>query len=309
MEWIKRGCVGCLVVFLVLVFVVGALVAFAWFTAGDAEPTIENREPAIPTPVAGTDASTDTPGSGSVELPPVDLGAHDLVAAGLVSITVRHGEFRILPAPPGKGLSVDATYSTATHVLSEELTTDESGAWRYDVRFEGTAGSFMTALRQLFSGVEPRITIYLPEDLSIDLEVTAAQCGGELELGGLWLRNASLDAEQGGIALEFSEPLHEPMEDLRISTRMGGFAADGLGNASPSWLEITTRMGGAGIDLRGQWARDARISISSNMGGVGVFLPDDVSVTGTPDQDRDAGPDAPVLNLELESRFGEIEIQ
>ena len=101
------------------------------------------------------------------------------------------------------------------------------------------------------------------------------------------------------------------MESLTIRGSMGGFEAGRLGNASPRVLEVKCRMGGADIDLRGAWMRDADISIDVAMGGIGVQVPDDVRIEGLEDPAPTLGSAAevslPVLRFKSKSKMGEIE--
>lgn len=306
MAWVGRSCLGCLVIIGVLVLAGAAIVGVAWLGAHDAEVTSETLRPELPPPAEDTDLAEPT--GGSVELPPIDLSSTNLVAEGLVQITIRHAELFIRPAAPGETISVDARYSEKTHELREQLVVAEDGSWRYDVHFAGHGGAFMTALRQMFSGISPRIIVNLPKDVPLDLILDVAQCGGQIDLGGLWLREASLEATQGGFEIDISSPLRDPMDSLQIATSMGGFSIESLGNASPSRLAITTRMGGAQLDLTGHWSRDADVTIDSSMGGVVIRLPRDVNITGTPNHDRQLDSDAPTVQFDIQAKYGEIEV-
>jgi hypothetical protein len=306
MAWVGKGCLGCLVIVGVLVLAGAAIVGVAWLGAHDAQATRETLSPELPPPAE--DAGATEPADGTAELPPIDLSGTDLVPEGRVQLTIRHAELFVRPAPPGETISVDARYSAKTHELREELVVDDDGRWRYDVHFAGHGGAFMTALRQMFSGISPRVVVNLPQDAPLDLVLDVAQCGGQIELGGLWLREATMEASQGGFEIDISEPLREPMDSLQVATSMGGFSIASLGNASPSRLAITTRMGGAELDLTGDWSRDAEVTIDSSMGGVVVRLPSEVNITGTPSNDRQLDADAPTVHFDIQSKYGEIEV-
>ena len=136
--------------------------------------------------------------------------------------------------------------------------------------------------------------------------------GGDAILG-LWLTEAEIIFKKGGFSLDVSEPLREPLQRLKIHGYMGGFEADHLGNASPRILDVNCRMGGAEIDLRGQWANDCDLDLSVRMGGMAVLVPEDIRVQGVPA--IDAGPlsenpevPVPTLNFRLNQKMGEIEV-
>jgi hypothetical protein len=170
----------------------------------------------------------------------------------------------------------------------------------------------MAALTRLFSGAKPRIVVYLPPDVPFDFDLSVSQGGGEMELGGLWLTNIDMDFMQGGGEVSFSDPLRYPAESIRIEFSMGGGEFNKLGNASPRRLDIEIGMGGGDIDLRGEWTRDAKITIDQSMGGASVRLPRNVEIRGldrpsleTPSDDEVP---RPVLTFEVSSRMGGLDI-
>ncbi len=302
---IRTGCGGCLLVVGVLALVGAVLAGSAWIGSREVDVASEELVPALP--AAPPEAPTVPSGAVDTELSGPVLGRGGADPVGIVHLDLRHGEIVVRPAPPGERLRVEATFDRETHELSERLVTDDGGRWRYEVRFTGRGGGWMTALRQLFSGVSPRVEVLLPSEIPIGLDLEVAQGGGILELGGLWLRAAEIEATQGGFELFFSEPNREAMESLRIRTSMGGFTAAGLGNASPARLEIETGMGGAEVDLGGPWRGDAEVEVRTRMGGASVRLPHDVNVRGVPGHERE-GLDAPTLHLRIHARWGDVEL-
>lgn len=305
MGLIRTGCGGCLLVAGVLALVGVVLAGAAWIGTREVDVASEELVPELPA------APWDTPSvpSGSVdpELSGPVLGRGAADAVGTVQLDLRHGEIRVRPAPPGERLRVEATYDRESHELLERLVTDEDGRWRYEVRFTSRGGGWLASLRQLFSGVRPRIEVLLPSDTPIDLDLDVAQGGGELELGGLSLRSAEIEAIQGGFDLSFSEPTREAMDSLRIRTSMGGFRAGELGNASPSRLLVDTSMGGAEVDLRGRWRGDAEVEVRTKMGGASVRLPRAVNISGVAGHERE-GLDAPTVHLRVHAQWGEVEL-
>ncbi len=97
-------------------------------------------------------------------------------------------------------------------------------------------------------------------------------------MGGLWITAADIDYNKGGFNLDVDDPMVEPMHSLVINGSMGGFAAQNLGNASPSVLSVKCRMGGADVDLRGDWRNDCDAMVSIRMGGLSVGLPRNMRV-------------------------------
>jgi hypothetical protein len=233
------------------------------------------------------------------------------VAAGTVILDLRHGGFSIEPAPRGEALRIEAKYDRDSYELREVVETDEQGRWTYRVSFQRTASPLITTLKELFGGTSPVVQVLLPRDVPLDLDLDVNAAGGEVELGGLWLRSVDLAIEKGGLALEFSEPLKTPMERMTVNAQMAGGAVLSIGNASPRTLEIDCRMGGLAIDLRGRWQQDSDISISNSMAGTEVRLPRNVLIEGIPTDRVSFQPELevrpPTLRFTVTSERGEIE--
>ena len=126
------------------------------------------------------------------------------------------------------------------------------------------------------------------------------------------MTNVDIDFMQAGGEISFSDPLQYPAETVRIEFSMGGGEINRLGNASPRRLDIEIGMGGGDIDLRGEWTRDAKITIDQSMGGASVRLPRNVEIRGlnrpsleTPSDD---GIPRPILTFEVSSRMGGLDI-
>ena len=135
-------------------------------------------------------------------------------------------------------------------------------------------------------GKVPGVHIYLPTDVSIELGVVVNAGGVEAQLGGLWLTEAEILFQKGGLELDFDQPLREPIRRLKIHGSMGGFEADRLGNASPVEMDVYCRMVGAQVDLRGECRNDCDLDLGVRMGGMAVLVPDGVRIEGVPDSEQ-----------------------
>ena len=257
-SWLRYGCFGCLGVVLVAALIVIGVTGLAALKARGEKITERELSPQISIPETG--------------------------GAGRVVLSLWHAEFKVMPAAPGEALRVEATYDENAYELVERFDPAGESGWVYEVTFRRTAGWVMTGLKQMFSGSNPRVAVYLPRDVQIDLVVETQQGSLEGNLGGLWLSSAEVRLEQGGLQLTFDEPLREPMDRLTIDFSMGGGQLTSIGNASPAVLDLELSMGGAEIDLRGQWVQDALITLDTRMSGALVSLPREVLIEGI---DRD----------------------
>jgi len=260
--WLKYGCLGALVVGLVVI--PAALVGLAW---------LDVRSEQVETRVL-------TPGIQATNILPEDR------ASGRVRLHVRDAEVSIEPAASGQALSVEALYDTKSFTLEESL--DPGGkdsSWTYELTFDRKGRSpAISGLRSILGGTESRIRVLLPVDAPIALEFTMREGGAFLRLGGSWLTSADIDLSKGGLDMDVEEPMREPMERLSIRSSMGGASLDRIGNASPRRLDIDYSMGGLSLDLTGRWSSDSEITIHGSMGGGAVRLPGDVAIDGL---DRD----------------------
>ena len=294
----KTGCFGCLGITVLLALIVGINLLVAWSRLDDQQ--IQDRE-LHPTTV----------GIESTRPAGQETGA---AVSGRVLLDLSQGEFYIHPAAEGDHLSVKARFDEKVFAMEETLSTPTDSTFIYEVKFYRTMPWLQALFRQLMSDdQDPVVHVYLPRDIYIDLGILIQEGGFEAELGGLWLSEADIVFQKGGFSLDVSEPLKEPLKRLKIRGSMGGFEADHLGNASPEFLEIDCRMGGAEVDLRGQWANDCDVNLSVRMGGMAVLVPDDVQVQGVPS--IDPGPltgksevPIPVLNFTMRQKMGEIEV-
>jgi len=300
----KRGCLktglfGCLGIIVILTVVVGGTALVAWNRSGKVQ--IEDK--VLTSESAG--APAEEQGAKVTEV---------AAGTGRVILDLSQGEFEIHPDQPGKSIRVEATYDSEVYVVEDYFESFGDSSWVYGVRSHRTISGLHALFRQLMSGGDgPRIDVYLPADTPLELQIRVREGGFEAELGGLWITTADFRYNKGGFSLSFDEPLKEPMERLTIRGSMGGFEAERLGNASPRVLDVTCRMGGADLDLRGSWSRDADIRLDVAMGGMSVRVPEDIQVKGLESYGDDLMTEVkeiplPVLRFSIKEKMGEIEV-
>ncbi len=275
----KNGCFGCLGLLALVLVVMGIIALMGWKDSRNTLPVDTVLTPEGPRTVPDNALFR---------------------RGGLVRLNLSEGEFRLKPAAAGEGLRVDAVYDDAMYDLEQGFTVMPDSTWEYQLDFQQTKTGLRAFMRAIFSkGPNTRLTVYLPRDIPIDLDARAAKGGLDVELGGLRVRQASLEANLGGLALGVDEPL-------------AGLEADDLGNASPARLDINCHMGGAEVGLAGAWLNDCRARLELDMGGMEINVPEGMKlVDGWPDeplsgeQEVDSG--VPVLYFEKHTKRGEIE--
>lgn len=288
----KNGCLGCLGFIVLMALILGITALLAKNDAKNSTPVDE-----VLAPVPADDRAL--------------ADGHN----GRVVLNLSQGDFAIYPANPGEGLRVEAIYDDELFDLEQEFVTLPDSSWQYDLNFLRVGSGLRSFMQSIFSkGPSAKIAVYLPPDVSIELVADVSKGGFEGDFGGLWLSSADLKIYQGGFALEISEPMKEPMDSFIIRSSMGGFAAEGLGNASPRVLDVNCSMGGAEMDLSGNWLNDCDANFAVKMGGMSIYVPRNVSVLrGANDLDSmsDANPEIakPILRIRTQAKYGEIEIQ
>jgi hypothetical protein len=290
-KWLACGCGGCLVLLAIVLLLLAMTFGRAWLGVRNEQVVDRTLEPEI-------------------RIEAVEE-AEETVRPGQVVLRLRSGEFRVRPADPGEPLRVDARYDERSHELRETYEPAGDDGWVYRLDFEGKGSWWLTMLKAAVGGTGARVDVYLPRDVPLDLEIDGAQGGVTIDLGGLWLTRGAVEMSQGGIALEVSEPLREPMESFAVSGSMGGGAVVGLGNLSPRRLDLEWKMGGVEFDLRGEWVTDSEISIETRQGGAAVRLPRGVNLVGIDQpfvrlQEPEELP-RPTLTFSVSAEQGELE--
>ncbi len=291
----KNGCFGCLgLLALLIIFLLGSVLVAKnsmnssqtedrWLAAAEGESVSESS-------------------------------SHGNKKSGRVILNLANGEFEIKPAEPGQPLSVKAIYDSNNYYIEEKYQTMPDSTWVYQLDYYRTQNGLQALIQRILGdGSRSRIVIYLPADVPLDLELRIKEGGLESELGGLWLKDADLFIGKGGFVISVSEPLHQPMGNLKLHGSMGGLVLSQLGNASPSNLDINWKMGGGDVDLGGQWINDCNISLIASMGGMDVRVPENVRTTGLTGLDEPPLSEVqevpiPVLNFSVETSMGGFEI-
>jgi hypothetical protein len=314
---LKWGCIGCAGLLVLVLLLMALFSGVAWQKAKSQE--IKDDVLTYELPVAPPGDEGDEPGNAA----PEDAGAEGEATGelrqetlevprsgtGRVVLDMSNAGFFIRAGRPGEPLKVKARYDAKMYELIESFEQGDDG-WIYHLQFRRTGSMLMALVAPIFGGEQPELRVFLPPDVLLDLEMDLNQAGSEVDLGGLWLNNASVDFHQGGFQMAVSEPLREPMEQLTIRGAMGGFNVEKLGNASPHELEIDFRMGGMFLDLRGAWAGDADIDLTWTMGGAAVYLPQNAALEGIEGHTgaaADGEVPPPTLRFRLSGKMDDIE--
>ena len=193
-------------------------------------------------------------------------------------IDMQEGRFEVRPGPPGSDLKVDGTYAAAYYDLTEERDEGRDGASALTIRFRSNRSLPVRLFAGLMGGRRNpnRLTVSIPEDLLVELDLRLGRGASEVDLGGLRLTALDVEMSMGDHELEFSRPLATEVREGRLDGRMGDITFNDLGNARARELDITTSMGETTVDLSGDWPDRAEVSVRHSMGELRVDVPNDV---------------------------------
>ncbi|MBM3789183.1 MAG: hypothetical protein FJW35_02410 [Acidobacteria bacterium] len=118
-----------------------------------------------------------------------------------------------------------------------------------------------------------RLRLNLSDALPVQLKVRSGVGEARLSLSDLRLTELDLECGVGGTRVSVYEPNPESCESVRLRSGVGGFEAVGLGNLNFRSLDFEGGVGGANLDMTGEWRQDASVRIEVGIGGVTLRMP------------------------------------
>jgi hypothetical protein len=112
--------------------------------------------------------------------------------------------------------------------------------------------------------------------LDMNLRVGAGE--GELDFTDLVVSELDVDIGAGDFVLRFDRPNAVGMDHLTLDAGASKIEILGVANASPETMRVQGGVGDISVDLTGDWARSADVTIRAGAGALTLRLPDDVGV-------------------------------
>jgi len=195
-----------------------------------------------------------------------------------VLLDLEEAMIEVVPGPADEGFRVDADYDEAAYALPQEYGVQKDGTPIYRVGFRSKV-SFLRRLVQdgSFSDDdlgENQLTIQLPRDTPMDLELAMAKAEVYLDLSGLSLTNLGSELRMGEFHLEVDEDNPVEMEQFAAKCTMGEFHFKGLSRLRPAVIRAGGSMGELNVDLGGALTRDTEIFTQLRMGELKLALPE-----------------------------------
>ena len=225
-------------------------------------------------------------GSGVTGLSGQDLGtltaSRQLGGEREVHVQVEYGAgvLRVGPGQPGTLYRLDLQYD-------EDVVEPRT---RYeDERLEIGVDRIGGGIRDGSGQLDLELTTEIP--LWLDLEFGAGSA--ELDLGGLAVRELSVETGASDTRIEASAPNAVELELISLEAGAANLVATGLGNLNAERIRLEAKAGKATLDFSGEWRRDAEVEVDLDLGavelrfprGLGVRLVADVLLTSVDAQE------------------------
>jgi hypothetical protein len=286
-SWLKKGCFVC-----AAVFALGLLTAIVFggtFLVQQLSLRPEKKQLVRQAPPAGS-------------------------APGKIVLSLSSAAVTVKAGPVGGPIRVESNFDPGVHWLEQDYDEDGTGGWTYRLDFHEKKVLHVSVVSIWLGKRSPEVTVEIPRDLPLALEMKMEGGYVDLDLAGLELTTANIELDRGVLGVIVSEPLHVPVERLSVKGRMGTMVLRSLGNASPRELHMEHGIGAAHVDLSGRWLRDANVELRVTLGNGALELPDGVNIEGldgAPVQllhPADEEIPAPTLRVSTRTDMGQIRV-
>jgi len=118
-------------------------------------------------------------------------------------------------------------------------------------------------------------------DAPMNLKIWAGAYTGRFELGGLSLKNLTVDEQGSDMVGSFSEPNHVVMSTFNYSTGGSSMELTGLANANFEQMIFNSGAGTYTLSFDGELQRDAQVTIETGASTVNLIIPEGVNAQVT----------------------------
>jgi len=139
-----------------------------------------------------------------------------------------------------------------------------------------------------FDGMPPLSGMKNEWDLKLgktpmDLTISAGAYNGKFELGGLALKNLTINDGAAEVELSFSEPNMVVMSQFNYTTGASNVTMEGLANANFKTFIFNSGAGNYSLDFSGDLRQAATVSIDSGFSDLTIIIPQGVNASVTVD--------------------------
>jgi hypothetical protein len=151
-----------------------------------------------------------------------------------------------------------------------------AGAAEVHLGVEGTgSGGIRVDLRR---ALPQTAVVEFPGSVDLSLDVSVGAADGTLELGGLRLSDLEVKIGASHTAIGFKKPNEGNCRSASVTTGAGELELTDAGNSGCRSWRLDGGVGAMTLDLGGSWPADARMTISTALGGVRLIAPKDLGL-------------------------------
>jgi Cell wall-active antibiotics response LiaF, C-terminal len=127
---------------------------------------------------------------------------------------------------------------------------------------------------------DQQLDLDLPRDVPVDLAMTLGAVKGDIDLGDLTLRSASIKTGASEAGVGFSSPTRGACERLEFEVGASQFEANQIGNSGCRSISLKGGVGQMVLDFRGDapWKGEMHVAIQVGLGDVTLRVPEAVGI-------------------------------
>lgn len=122
------------------------------------------------------------------------------------------------------------------------------------------------------------LKLQLSPQVPLALELAFGAAEAHLELGGLRVRELSVETGASATTLTVSQPNAEVCQSASFDVGAARFEATGLGNLNARSLEVNGGVGEVVLDFTGQWRNSMQAEINMGLGSLTLRVPRGIGV-------------------------------
>jgi hypothetical protein len=124
-----------------------------------------------------------------------------------------------------------------------------------------------------------RLDLSLGPQVPLDLDLKFGAAEAEVELGGLRIREASIQTGASGTRVRVSQPNREACSSATFEVGAARFEATGLGNLNCEDVRLSGGVGEVILDFSGEWRNDASAEVDMGLGSLTLRVPRGLGVS------------------------------
>lgn len=223
------------------------------------------------TPVFGTHSDSHTFESSELEglvLPELPGEAKPVV----LHLDTSLANLRIIPSAAGGEIKLTAEYDTANFELHTQVIPSDERV-TYDVSFKSKGGFFSFLHDDNSNQTENTITLQVPRDLAISIQMDFSLGECEMDLSGIPVIALDLDFSMSKAEIRSEVINAVPAETVALSTSMSEVSWSGFDNLRVREAQLELSMGEILIALKTLLEHDLDIQLEASMGAIIFHVP------------------------------------